>query len=640
MPPIVFHTAAFALIALASRQIGKFASQFNLPYITGYLFAGAIAGPFVIGMIPKEATETLRYIDELSLGVIAFVAGSELYFKELQDRLRTILTTTFGIVILSSLIMGAVIFLLTQFIPFTADFGTPGRLAVAILGSTVLLALSPASTIAVIQEVRARGPYSQMVLSTTVFMDVFIIVIFAIAIAVVDIILGGASISIGFVGLLIVDIGGGILLGVVAGLILRTILSTDLSKIIKIIFILLTGALVFFTGFQLDEISKSIGVFSVHIEPILSAMVAGFFVTNFTSHRQQFEDLLHDVGPYVYVAFFTLTGVALKLDILLVTLPIAAALFVTRLGGIFLGSFVGTSLAGEPSKFRRLAWMGLITQAGIALGLAREVAVVFPILGDSFATMVISVVVLNEVFGPIFLRFALKRVGETNLPDDDVKRDQRRDAVIFGIESQSLALARELKTHNWHVILVDTDKTHAAQTEMNGFKVSIMDDLTPEKLATVIDTNTDAVVAMMPDDEQNRQIIQGAYERFGVPRLITRLSDITSADAVAEFNAMVIDSTSAMVNVLVQAVRTPQTAQLTLHKDPGFEFAQVTITNQAVHGQLVRDLRLPTEVLFLTINRHGNRILPNGYTKLHLMDDITLIGPPSDLEAVKLKLGY
>lgn len=640
MPPVVLHTAAFFLLALASRQIGKFVSRFNLPYITGYLFAGAIAGPFVIGMIPKEATETLRYIDQLSLGVIAFVAGSELYFKELRDRLRSILTNTLGIVVLSSIVMGGVVFLLTRYIPFTADFGVPARIAVAILSSVVLLALSPASTIAVMQEVRARGPYSQMVLSTTVFMDVFIIVIFAIAVAVVDVILGGASFSPSFIGLLLIDIGGGIALGVIGGVLLKTILSTDLASVIKIILTLLIGALIFVLSLQLVEVTEETGPFTIHIEPILAAMVSGFYVTNFTHHRQQFEELLHDVGPFVYVAFFTLTGVALKLDVLLATLPIAAVLFVTRIIGIFMGSYVGTSLAGESPQFRRLAWMGLITQAGIALGLAREVAVEFPSLGDSFATMVISVVVLNEVFGPIFLRSALRQVGETNLPDDEIKREERRDAVIFGIESQSLALARELKAHDWHVILADTNEQHVVDTETNGFKVAVMSDLSPDALSSVIDGNTDAVVAMMEDDDENQRIIQGAYERFGVPRLITRLSDITRADAVAEFNAMVVDPASAMVNVLVQAVRTPQTAGLTLHQDPKFEIAQITITNQAVHGQLVRDLRLPSEVLLLSINRHGNRILPNGYTKLHVNDDVTIIGPINDLEAVKLKLGY
>ena len=52
------------------------------------------------------------------------------------------------------------------------------------------------------------------------------------------------------------------------------------------------------------------------MEPLLIALIAGFFVTNFTAQREQFDELLHAIGPLVYVAFFTITGLSLKLDVL------------------------------------------------------------------------------------------------------------------------------------------------------------------------------------------------------------------------------------------------------------------------------------------------------------------------------------
>ena len=97
--PLAKFTVMFFLIALAAKQIGAFFSRYGLPYITGYLLAGALAGPFILGMMPSEATDTLRYVDDVSLAVIAFIAGSELYLKELQDRLRGILLNAAGIVV-------------------------------------------------------------------------------------------------------------------------------------------------------------------------------------------------------------------------------------------------------------------------------------------------------------------------------------------------------------------------------------------------------------------------------------------------------------------------------------------------------------------------------------------------------------
>ena len=82
--------AGFAIIALASRQIGQYFARANLPLITGFLFTGMIAGPFMLGLIPKEAQSSLLFVDQLSLAFIAFAAGSELYLKELRSRFRSI----------------------------------------------------------------------------------------------------------------------------------------------------------------------------------------------------------------------------------------------------------------------------------------------------------------------------------------------------------------------------------------------------------------------------------------------------------------------------------------------------------------------------------------------------------------------
>ena len=170
VPSVIIFTISFFLVAIASKQIGSFFSRYGLPYITGYLLAGTLAGPFILGLMPTESTTELRYIDELSLAVIAFVAGSELYLKELQSRMRPILLNTAGIVVAALILLGIAVFVLQSFIPFTAGLPITSKLAVAVLGATILLALSPASTIAVIQEVRARGPFSKTVLSITVVM--------------------------------------------------------------------------------------------------------------------------------------------------------------------------------------------------------------------------------------------------------------------------------------------------------------------------------------------------------------------------------------------------------------------------------------------------------------------------------------
>ena len=77
---------AFGLIALSAGQLGGYFSQARLPLISGFLFTGILAGPFILNFITTEALPRLRFIDHISLAVIAFIAGSELYLKELKKR--------------------------------------------------------------------------------------------------------------------------------------------------------------------------------------------------------------------------------------------------------------------------------------------------------------------------------------------------------------------------------------------------------------------------------------------------------------------------------------------------------------------------------------------------------------------------
>jgi Kef-type K+ transport system membrane component KefB len=69
MPEIIILFISFLIVAIASREIGHLLGKYNLPHITGYLFAGMLVGPFILNLIPKGSTEQLLIIDQLSLVV-------------------------------------------------------------------------------------------------------------------------------------------------------------------------------------------------------------------------------------------------------------------------------------------------------------------------------------------------------------------------------------------------------------------------------------------------------------------------------------------------------------------------------------------------------------------------------------------
>lgn len=629
--------ASFGLICLAAAIVGDAFRRLRLPTITGYLFTGAIAGSFILDLFPSEDTEQLRFVDEISLAVIAFVAGSELLLSELKSRLRPILSIAGSIVVVAFVLLAASIYVLTDYLSFTRDLGDSARLATALLGSAVLLALSPPSTIAVIKELRARGPFTRTALSVTVVMDVVIIVLFAVMTSLAAPLLTSASLDLSFVGLLAADLGSAAAIGLATGRILGWLLARTAHPYVKI------GAMLAL-GFGVYELADAVGAWSsdafgaeVYIEPLLITLIAGFYVANYTSFRREFDDLLHQVGPAVYVAFFTITGLSLKLDLLGTVLPVAAALFVMRTLGIAAGSRLGGRLAREPARFTRISWAAFITQAGIALGLAREVAVQFPTLGDSFATLVVSVVVINEVVGPLFLKWGIRRAGESHEPGAGPTAGAD-GVVILGVEGQSIALARALTAQGWNVVVADTDPDQVARLAADDVDERHIDGIGPETLGQLIDDHTRAVVAMLADDASNAAALRYALEEHGIDRLVVRPASKEYLGEFEELGAFQVDPASAMVGLLGQAVDAPQSIALFMHQDPDRSIAQVAVSNPDLQGVAVRDLSLPTDVLLLEMLRRRDSVVVTGHTSLRIGDQLTVVGSPDSLQEVRHKL--
>ena len=131
-----------------------------------------------------------------------------------------------------------------------------------------------------------------------------------------------------------------------------------------------------------------------------------------------------------------------------------------------------------------------------------------------------------------------------------------------------------------------------------------------------------------------------AVDAHGVQRAVIRLDDLSLAPAMRDRGVLIVDHSSAMVNLLEQAVRAPQSLGLVLHNDPNWEAVQITVTNPDAVGTEIRQLRLPQDVLVVAIVRSGQTIVPNGFTTLRRADELSLVGSPESLAEVTLQLGF
>lgn len=632
---ILIFAAGFGVISLASKQIGLLFKKVQLPLISGFLFTGILAGPFVLDLISVEATKNLLFVDQFSLAVIAFAAGSMLYLKDLRGRLRSIAWVTIGLVLSTFTLGSLAVFFLSDFIPFLRDMPGSGRLAVSLLAGTILVARSPSSAIAIVNELRAKGPFTQTALGVTMIMDVAVIALFSMNSSIADTLFTNLGFDFNVIFLVFSELAMSLAAGYLLGKFLQLILSSSFNSFLKTSFILLAGFGVFTLSSAIRTTTHDLLSFEVFLEPLLICMVASFLTINFSKHRGEFSKILSKVGPPVYVAFFTLTGASLELDILANAWMIALVLFLVRLGTIFLGSFSGGAIAGVPMSQNRISWMAYVTQAGLGLGLAKEVAVEFPGWGPSFATVMISIIILNQIVGPPLFKWAIRMAKEAHSRADTPDYLGENRAVIFGLEGQSLALARLLRSHRWQVKIA-TQKSRPEELTDADVDIQPISSLSLDTFRRLKVGQAEAVIAML-SDEENYRICELAYEHFGTENLIVRLNDRANFSRFHELGALIVDPTTAIVSLLDHFVRSPSAASLLLGMDEDQDVVEMEIRNPNLDGMALRDLRLPVNTLVLGVKRRGHLLVSHGYTRLEVGDWVTVVGSPKSLEEVALR---
>ena len=405
-------TFSLGFVLLAAYVISKMLVIAKLPLISGYIFAGIIAGPYITGFLTEDMVHRLRLVDDLALSFIALTAGGTLHMQFLRKRGKAIvLNTTFLILVVFGLVFIAVI-LLANFSSLTPDLTKAQLMVFACLLGVISVARSPSSAIAIISECRASGVFTATVMGVTVVMDVLLIILFTLALAVSNIILtAGSAIDYQTFMVLSLAVAGSLLLGVFSG----KCISFYIKKIGHDLplFLLFVSFGVFKTSLWLNHFMEAHFATSLHLEPLLICMSAGFTVQNFSKTGPMFMESLDYVSLPIYVLFFSLAGASLNLDALRMTWPLAVSLVLVRITGIFVATWFAGILNRDPAEHNRTAWMAYITQAGVAIGLAQLAQRHFPEIGMYLTTVVLAVITVNQVVGPITFKMALNMVGET-----------------------------------------------------------------------------------------------------------------------------------------------------------------------------------------------------------------------------------
>ena len=155
----------FFVITVASSRLGTLFTlipRFGLPLITGYMIVGCLCGPYVLGLVTTKQIPDLAYITQIALAFIAYSAGSELYLPELRRLFRPILWISGMSAAFTYVFCTLFIYLLgtSGVIPWMSTFEGGCLASISLVAGSIMVARSPASAIAVVRELRAKGKSS------------------------------------------------------------------------------------------------------------------------------------------------------------------------------------------------------------------------------------------------------------------------------------------------------------------------------------------------------------------------------------------------------------------------------------------------------------------------------------------------
>jgi Trk K+ transport system NAD-binding subunit/Kef-type K+ transport system membrane component KefB len=633
---IIIFTIGFLIVATAANRISKYFPKAKLPVISGLLFIGILSGPFILNFIPKKSLPNLQFINEASLAFIAFAAGAELFLKELKGRMKSIKWMTFGQLFFTfSLSVAAVLFFSNR-IAFLSGLDFTAQLAIALLVGTIFVTRSPASAIAVINEMRAKGPFTQTAIGVTVIKDVLVIILFTICFAVAGALLNNVPFDFWLVLILLGELCLSIFIGFALGLLMNWVLGRNLHTLAKaIIFVLLGYSIYLLAHFLHDQSFITLG-FELYIEPLLICIIAGFVVVNYGSNRREFTKIIELVVPTVYVLFYTLTGASVSLDVLAQAWGVALLFFSIRLISVMIGAFIGGTLGGDPMKINCFSWMPYVTQAGVAIGLVSVVAVKYPEWGSQFAAILIAVIVLNEICGPPLFKWFILMVGEGHTKTELLNENKIQKAIIFGLEGQSLALARQLMKHDWQVKIITRNKERA-NLEYKGVHVVHVKELNLSELKKIQVDEADAIV-LMNQDEDNLVVCELAYQNFGTRDIVVRVEDRSYVSKFVELGALIVEPATVMLSLLDHLVRSPIATSLLLGMEKDQDTVDIEMQNSELHGLSLRDIQIPSDLIILATKRNNNTLISTGFTRLRMGDILTVVGSIESIEKLRLKM--
>ena len=150
------------LMFVISQAAGNAAGRLDLPRMIGYIGAGILCGPYVLGWYDESLIEVeLAIFRDIALAIIAFSIGGAL---QIQDVIRLRASLSWITLFQTSIASIAVFLAMWWLLPYTNGGPTDYLLVVAIVLGAVSAATAPAAVLSLVDEYRAHGDFKASLL--------------------------------------------------------------------------------------------------------------------------------------------------------------------------------------------------------------------------------------------------------------------------------------------------------------------------------------------------------------------------------------------------------------------------------------------------------------------------------------------
>ncbi|QEK12850.1 cation:proton antiporter [Crassaminicella thermophila] len=373
---------------------GQLMNKFKVPAVAGYIIAGLLLGTSGLNLVNGEMIEKLSFLSDFALGIIAFNIGSELKISILKKLGKSIFIIATCEAFIAFVFVTAITFVITK------------NISIALILGAVSSATAPAATVMVLKEYNAKGPLTSTLLGVVAIDDAICLIIYAIASAVAKVFIKHETITLYKIFIHpFTEIALSILAGIVLGIILTYLIKISKKE---------TELLPFTAGM----IILLVGIANkFHLSPLLSAMSLGIIVANISSNSRRVFSSIESFSPPIIAAFFTLAGSRLDISLLPHIGIIGVAYLVFRILGKVSGASIGGIISNAPIVVKKYIGFGLLSQVGVAIGLAIVVNKEFAgtELGSLVITILLATTIITEIVGPLATKNAIIKAEEARL---------------------------------------------------------------------------------------------------------------------------------------------------------------------------------------------------------------------------------